>query len=182
MVDSWEARAMNHKPSTMLLSLIAAVARNNVIGSEGRLPWRLPDDLAHFKAITLGKPLIMGRRTFESIGRPLPGRQTIVLTRQAHWTASGCTVASTAETALQAAGSAPEVMVMGGAEIYRLFLPQAHRFYLTEVGAEVEGDTRFPDWNRNEWQERSREFHPADARHAVPFSIVVLERRTDVKS
>ena len=156
---------------------VVAMARNGVIGRDGGLPWRLPDDLGRFKAITMGKPILMGRRTVESLGRPLPGRENIVLTRDRSWSAPGCRVVHSLEEALAAAAGADELMVIGGAEIYRLAWPRLARLELTEVHADVEGDTRLEGFDAAEWREVAREHHPADERHALDFSFVTLERR-----
>ena len=162
----------------MRRSLVVAVARNGVIGRDNRLPWKLPDDLAYFKRVTMGHPIVMGRRTWESIGKPLPGRKNIVVTRQRDYQAAGCTVVHSLDEAWSAAGDADEVCVIGGTTLFEESLPIADRIHLTEVEAEVEGDTFFPTFDRGEWQEREVERHPADARHAYPFRIVVLERRS----
>ncbi|MCB8916812.1 MAG: type 3 dihydrofolate reductase [Ardenticatenaceae bacterium] len=159
------------------ISLIVALASNGVIGLDGGLPWRLPDDLRYFRQVTLGKPVVMGRKTYESIGRPLPGRENIILTRQPNYPAPGCTVVHSVAAALAAAGSAPEIMVIGGAEIYRLFLPLAHRLYLTLVAATPAGDTFMPNYDPAGWRETSRTHHPADNRHPFPFDWIILERR-----
>jgi len=161
------------------LVAVVAMADNGVIGRDNALPWRLPDDLKRFKAITLGKPILMGRKTFESLGRPLPGRDNIVLTRDRGWSAQGCRVVHTLDEAVAAAGSAAELMVIGGAEVYRLAWPRLERLELTEVHGAVEGDTRLDLFDSAEWREMAREPHPADARHALPFSFVTLERRLD---
>lgn len=161
----------------MTLSLIVAVADNGVIGQHNGLPWRLPGDLQRFKALTLGKPMIMGRKTFDSIGKPLPGRASIVITRQANLELPGCTVVDSVPAALVAAGAAPEIMVIGGADIYRQSLPQAQRIYLTRVHATVEGDAVFPALNLTDWREVAREDYPADDRHVYAYSFIVLERR-----
>jgi dihydrofolate reductase len=151
------------------ISLIAAVARNGVIGKDGRVPWHLPDELERFKATTMGHPLVMGRRTFESIGRTLPGRRTIVVTRDPRWHHPGVESAHSFAEALSLAGPADEVFVAGGAEVYAEALPFAHRLVLTEVDAEPEGDTWFPAWDRASWVEESREEHEG-------WSRVVYER------
>jgi dihydrofolate reductase len=156
---------------------VVAMAANGVIGRDGGLPWRLPDDLKRFKAITMGKPLLMGRRTFESLGRPLPGRANIVLTRDRGWSAPGCRVVHSLDEAVAAAGGAAELMVIGGAEIYSLAWPRLDGLELTEVHAEVDGDTRLDGFDPAEWREVARELHPADERHALAFSFVTLERR-----
>jgi dihydrofolate reductase len=142
------------------LSLIAAVAANGVIGSENELPWRLPEDLKRFKALTLGNPVIMGRRTFESIGHPLPGRRNIVVTRNPDYRAEVCETPNTFEAALAACqGGSDEIFVIGGAQIYAEALPLAQRLYLTEIRRAFEGDARFPDWDRTVWMEVAREAH-----------------------
>lgn len=140
------------------LSLIAAVAANGVIGSDNALPWRLPEDLKRFKALTTGHPVIMGRKTFESIGRPLPGRRNIVISRNEGYKADGCEVATSLSAALNScrAGS-NEIFVIGGAQIYAEALPQAQRLYLTEIRRDFAGDARFPTFDRHHWQEISRE-------------------------
>jgi dihydrofolate reductase len=161
----------------MRIALIVAMGRNRVIGVDGDLPWRLPDDLKHFRELTMGKPLIVGRKTYESIGGPLPGRFMIVLTRQEEYAAPGCVVVRTPQEALDVAGEAEEVVIGGGAAIYALYLPLAERIYLTEVAAEPAGDTVFPELDPEAWREVSRESHPADQRHAHAFDFVTLERR-----
>ena len=160
----------------MQLSIIVAVAENNVIGAGNQLPWRLPDDLRRFKALSLGKPVVMGRRTFDSIGRPLPGRTNIVISRQPGLRIDGCVVTPSVDAAFAAAQPAPEVIVIGGAEIYRQVLPRTNRIHLTRVHARIEGDVFFPELRAEEWREVDIEHHPADDRHAHPFSFITLER------
>lgn len=159
------------------MSLIVAVAANGVIGRDGDLPWRIPADLGFFKQTTMGKPIVMGRKTWDSIGRPLPGRNNIVLTRDQSFQAEGATVVADLEAALAAAGDAPEVMIIGGAQIYAIALPHAERVYLTEVHAAPEGDTRLPEFSSDEWREIAREDHEAEG-ETPAFSFVTLERRT----
>lgn len=154
---------------------VVAVAANGVIGSEGALPWHLPADLRHFKALTTGKPMIMGRKTFESLPGLLPGRRHIVLTRDTGWAEEGAEVAHSPEAAI-ALANAPHIAVIGGAEIYRQFLPHADRIEWTEVLAEPEGDTHFPAFDRSEWTEAAREEHPADGR-TPGFAFVTLLRK-----
>ncbi len=154
------------------------MARNRVIGRDNRLPWRLPADLAYFKQVTLGHPVIMGRRTWESIGRPLTGRSNIVVTRNPGYLAPGTTVVGSLEAAWQAAGTAEEACVIGGTSIFAEALPTADRIHLTEVDAEVQGDTYFPPFERSQWIEREIARHPRDERHEYAFRIVLLERRT----
>ena len=161
----------------MQISIVVAASANNVIGVNGQLPWRLPEDLQHFKQITMGKPMIMGRTTFESIGRALPGRQSIVLSRQTGFEAEGCDVVTTVEDAIKAAGDAEEVMIIGGGEIYRQFLPQADRIYLTRVQAEVDGDTLFPEIELDEWEVVAVEEYPAGDERELGFEIETLDRR-----
>lgn len=160
------------------VSLVVAMAEHRVIGRGNTLPWRLSEDLKRFKATTLGKPILMGRRTFESIGRALPARLNLVLTRDATWSAPGAVVVHSLEEALAQAGTAGELMVIGGAEIYRLVLPLARRIYLTHVHADVAGDTYFPAFDPAQWVEVACEAHPADERNEYPVTFLTLERRT----
>ncbi|MBS0373178.1 MAG: dihydrofolate reductase [Proteobacteria bacterium] len=159
------------------LEFVVAVARNGVIGLGNGLPWRLPADLAHFKRITLGHPVLMGRRTWQSIGRPLPGRRNLVLTRDREFRADGADVVHSLPEALAAVPAGERLMVIGGGELYRETLAAAEVLHLTEVHADPEGDAHFPDWRREDWQEISREAHPADERHTYPYSFVTLTRR-----
>jgi dihydrofolate reductase len=160
------------------ISFVVAFDRNRVIGKEGRLPWHLPDDMGYFRRVTMGKPVIMGRKTYASIGKPLVGRQNIVLTRDPDYKAPGCTVVYSVSEALATAGDAPEVMIAGGAEIYAALLPLANRMYLTLVNTEVrEGDAFFPALDPQEWREVSREFHDSNNRHPYSFEWVLLERK-----
>ena len=161
----------------MRRSLVVAMARNRVIGRDNRLPWRLPADLAYFKQVTTGHPVVMGRRTYESIGRPLPGRQNIVVTRNRAFSAPGCTVVGSLDEAWKAAGDADEVSVIGGTTLFAETLPIADRIHLTEVEAAVPGDTFFPEFDRSQWNEREVARHAADERHEHPFRIVVLDRK-----
>jgi dihydrofolate reductase len=140
-----------------VISLVAAHARNRVIGAGNRLPWHLPEDLPRFKRLTMGAPVIMGRKTHESIGKVLPGRRNIVVTRQTGARFEGCEVAGSLEAALALAADAPEVFVIGGAELYRLALPRADRLYLTLIDADYAGDAFFPEIDPAEWRETSRE-------------------------
>jgi dihydrofolate reductase len=159
-----------------LISLIVAMAQNGVIGRDNALPWRLPADLKRFKAFTLGKTVLMGRKTFESIGRPLHGRDNLVLTRDRRWLASGVIVVHSVEQALAQAG-ANELVAIGGAQIYRMLMPFARRIYLTHVHADVPGDTFFPDFDPTQWDDVECRMHPADEEHAYPVTFVTLERR-----
>lgn len=161
------------------LTLIVAVADNGVIGREGGLPWRLSEDLRRFKQRTLGRPVAMGRKTWESLGKPLPGRTNIVITRRGDYQVdvSGVIVARDLDAAIAAAGEVDEVMIIGGAEIYALALPRADLVELTQVHAIVEGDTVFPTLPSADWKEISRTDHPADERNQYPTSFVTLQRR-----
>ncbi|MCD6705770.1 MAG: type 3 dihydrofolate reductase [Thiobacillus sp.] len=158
------------------VSVIAALARNRVIGIENRLPWRLPEDLAHFKALTLNHPILMGRKTFESLGRPLPGRTNIVITRNPGYRRDGCLVADSIAAALALCRDAAEVFFIGGAELYAQAIPLADRLYLTEVDIEAEGDARFPDYDRSAFREVSRESHTGEKGDALEFDFAVYER------
>ncbi len=164
------------------LALIVAAAENGVIGRNNALPWRLPEDLRYFKRVTMGKPIIMGRKTFESIGKPLPGRTNIVITRNPAFHAEGVNVVSSLEAALELAqhialiDGAQEVVVIGGAEIYQAALPQADRLYLTEVHASVEGDAVLPAIDWSQWREVSRERHAAQPPNDYDYSFVCYER------
>ncbi len=161
---------------TAPLTLIAAMARNRVIGRNNRLPWRLPADLRFFKQTTMGKPLVMGRRTWESIGRPLPGRRMMVLSRIPGYSALGCEVAASLDEALNLAGDAPELMVIGGAALYTQTLPLAGRLVLTRIEAEIPGDVWFPIWDERDWRLDWEESHSADADQAWPYRFQRWER------
>jgi len=158
------------------VSVIAALARNRVIGIENRLPWRLPEDLAHFKALTLNHPILMGRKPFESLGRPLPGRTNIVITRNPGYRRDGCLVADSIPAALALCRDAAEIFFIGGAELYGQAIPLADRLYLTEVDIEAEGDARFPDYDRSAFREISRESHTGEKGDALEFDFAVYER------
>ncbi len=161
-----------------MISLIAALAADRIIGMENAMPWNLPADLAWFKRNTLNKPVIMGRLTFESIGRPLPGRLNIVVSRQPG-THEGVTWATSLDEAIKIAGDAEEIMVIGGGRIYEQMLAHADRLYLTHIDAEVEGDTQFPDYEPDEWQSTFSEFHDADAQNSHSYCFEILDRRTE---
>jgi dihydrofolate reductase len=163
----------------MSLSLVVAVADNGVIGRGGGLPWHLPDDLRHFKQVTMGKPVLMGRRTHESIGRALPGRRNLVLSRAAgvaSATADGVEYCGSLDEALQRCGDAAEICVIGGVAVFALALPRATLMHLTRVRASVEGDVSFPAVDWSQWHELERHDHAADARHAYPLSFITLQR------
>jgi len=154
------------------------MAHNRVIGINNTLPWDLPADMRHFREQTMGKPILMGRKTYDSIGRSLPGRQNIVVTRDSSVTIDGCDVVNSIDEALKIAGDAPEVMVMGGESFYRQMLPAANRLVLTMIDLEIEGDAWFPEWTESEWQEVGREDHQADEKNRWPYSFVTMERTT----
>jgi dihydrofolate reductase len=160
----------------MRIAIIAAVARNGVIGREGRLPWRLPDDLKRFKQLTQDHAVIMGRVTYESIGLPLPRRQNIVVSRSHTVAPAGCLGANSLATALALVDRRDECFVIGGAQLYKEAIPLAHRMYLTQIAADTEGDVRFPAYDERPWRVIAREPHPADAKHEYAFEFVTLER------
>ena len=155
----------------MIISLIAAMDRNHLIGRDNGLPWHLPDDFKHFKAVTLGKPVIMGRKTFESIGKPLPGRKNIVVSRSG-FSANGVISVSGIEQALAAAGDAEEIMVIGGANLYQQMIDRADKLYLTHVDGEFEGDAWFPEFNLDDWKIISSKQYRADDRNNFNFTII----------
>jgi dihydrofolate reductase len=159
------------------LELVVAVSENDVIGRGNQLPWRLPADLRHFKSLTLGKPILMGRKTYESIGKALPGRTNIVLSRSQEFSPNDCAVVKTLDAARMTAGAETPLMVIGGAEIYRQCLPLASRIHLTLVHTQIEdGDTVFAGWRGAEWGASSRERHEADDKNAYAYSFITLER------
>ena len=160
----------------MIISLIAALAENRAIGKNNQLLWHLPNDLRWFKKNTIGKPIIMGRKTYESIGRPLPQRQNIVVTRNFHFEAPGCTVVTSLEAALEAARGAEEVMVIGGAELYALALPQTKRLYLTRVQGTFDADAYFPELDWQVWRETFKEEQPLDLKNTLGHTFQILER------
>jgi dihydrofolate reductase len=168
---------LNAAGAAAALELVLAVAENDVIGRGNQLPWHLPADLRHFKSLTFGKPVLMGRKTYESIGKALPGRKNIVLSRSPGFSPGDCVVVKTLDEARMAAGSARALMVIGGAEIYRQCLPFARRIHLTLVHTRIEnGDTVFAGWRGAEWRESSRERHEADDKNAFAYSFITLER------
>ena len=166
---------MTHGRSA-LISIIAAMSENRIIGRGNRLPWHLPADLAHFKALTLGKPIVMGRRTWESLPGLLPRRTHIVVTRDPSCRAEGCILAGSPEDAIAAAGDVAEIMVIGGAGLYRAMLPLVGRMYLTRVAAVLEGDVSFPDWDSGCWREIERKERPSDERNRYDLTFLTLER------
>jgi dihydrofolate reductase len=162
-----------------MISLVVAMAQDRVIGKNNGMPWHLPADLKHFKKITLGKPIIMGRKTFESIGRALPNRRNIVVSRNPDYAAPGCEMAQSLDEALALFSDQDEIFVIGGAQLFQDALPLASRLYLTFIDLTVEGDTFFPAWNPDEWTEVSRESFPADADNAYDLEFVSLVRSRD---
>jgi dihydrofolate reductase len=164
----------------MKIALIVAVSQNNVIGRDNQLPWHLPEDLKYFKSVTMGKPILMGRKTFDSIGRPLPGRTNIVITRDPEWTAQGVEIASDIEVALAMGKKAcqavavDEIMVIGGAQIYQKLLPYADRLYLTRVEAKVQGDAVFPEIDPAQWQQIAEEIPEKIDSH--PYRFLIFDR------
>ncbi len=157
--------------------MVAAMDRNHLIGNNNQLPWHLPADFAHFRSVTMGKPIVMGRKTFESIGKPLPGRTNIVLSRNPETQFEGAVCVSNIEQALAAVPDAEEIMIIGGSTIYQMLLPQANRLYLTFVDAEFEGDAWFPDVDDNQWFESDSRIRPADEKNAYNCRFVTLEKK-----
>ena len=162
------------RPSATRVYLVAALAANGVIGANGKLPWHLPEDLRHFKALTLGHPVIMGRKTWESLGRALPGRENIVVTRAPGYEAPGASVASSLDAALALCAGEPTVFVMGGGELYAQALPAADGLVLTEIQRDYAGDARFPDYDRKAWRETQRK--PQTGADGLRFDFVLYER------
>ncbi len=162
----------------MIISLIAAMGKGRVIGIENRLPWRLPADMKHFRALTMGKPVLMGRKTFDSIGKPLPGRSNIVVSQDPDFHPDGVAMANSIAEALAAGREAAEIMVIGGASFYAQLLPRAQRLYITEIHHDFAGDAFFPAWDPGEWREIEREDHGADGDNNYPYSFITLVRNT----
>lgn len=159
----------------MKISMIAAMAHDRIIGKDNSMPWHLPADFAWFKRCTMGKPIVMGRKTFESIGRPLPGRLNIVISRNPDFAPQGITVVNDIAAAKLAAGDVPELMIIGGGSIYQACLPMADSLYLTFIDADLDGDTQFPNWGNN-WQVVAKEHHDSDANNAYAMEFVILAR------
>jgi dihydrofolate reductase len=159
----------------MIISMIAAMADNRIIGKDNQMPWHLPADFAWFKRCTMGKPVVMGRKTYESIGRPLPGRLNIVISRDTSLSIEGVTTVTSIEQALEVAGDSEEVMIIGGGAIYAACLAIANKLYVTHIDAEIEGDTQFPDWG-NEFKETYSEAYQADEKNAYNMRFTVLEK------
>ena len=160
----------------MNISIVVAMSSNSLIGKDGNLPWHLSADLQHFKSITMVKPIVMGRLTYESIGRPLPGRENIVLTRDPGYKADGCTIVHDLEQVTSRCSDTDEIMIIGGAQLYIETIPLANKLFITEVHAELDGDTFFPDFERKQWREIERQRFDADEKNDFNYSFVVLER------
>jgi len=160
----------------MIVSIIAAMDRNRLIGNNNQLPWHLPVDFAHFKSVTMGKPIVMGRKTFESIGKPLPGRQNIVLSRDSNWQTDGVVVAGNLDDTFALAGAADEIMVIGGSTVYQLAMPRVQRMYLTHVEAEFEGDAWFPEIAQDEWDISATQTSEIDERNRYRCRFVTYEK------
>ena len=161
----------------MIISFVVAMSKNRVIGKDNSIPWNMPADFKHMRELTIGKPLIMGRKTHESIGKPLPNRTNIILTRDKNYKSEGCTVVHSVEDALNAAEGAKEAIIFGGEDIYKLFLSKADKMYLTIIDAEIDGDTYFPEFKLANWEEIYHIHHPKDDRHTHDFSFVTLEKK-----
>lgn len=159
----------------MIISMIAAMANDRIIGKDNQMPWHLPADFAWFKRSTMGKPVVMGRKTYDSIGRPLPGRQNIVISRDASLAIEGVVTVTSIDEALQVAGDVEEVMIIGGGTIYEACLDKANKLYVTHIEAEIQGDTQFPAWSE-EFKETYSESYSADEKNAYDMRFVVLER------
>lgn len=169
---------MTDRANRPRISLIAALTPQRVIGIDNSLPWRLPADMQWFRQHTLGKPIVMGRKTFDSFGgKPLPKRTNIVVTRDPDYRADGAVVVMSIDEAIDAAGDAGEIMIIGGASFYAQMLPRADRLYLTYVDADIEGDAWFPEFDASQWQETERTHHPADDKNPYPHDYVILDRR-----
>ncbi len=160
----------------MKISLIVALATNHCIGLNNQLPWRQSADLQHFKTTTMGKPILMGRKTYESIGRPLPGRHNIIITRNTHYHVEGCDIQHSLEAAIAACQDQDEIMITGGGQLFEQAMPLVERMYLTWIHTNIDGDAFFPSWQAEQWQEVSRQSYNADEKNQFDYSFVVLER------
>ena len=161
----------------MRISLIAAMASNRAIGIRNTLPWHLPEDLKRFKALTMGHHIVMGRKTYDSIGKPLPGRDTVIVTRNADYAVPGCLAVNSIDAALTVSHGDDEIFFVGGAELYRQALPIAHRIYLTEIQRVFDGDAFFPEFDRSQWIETAREKHRIDDANGFEYHFVVYDRQ-----
>lgn len=162
----------------MRISIIAAMAANRTIGLENRLPWHLPDDLKRFKALTMNHHIVMGRKTYDSIGKPLPGRDTIIVTRNMDYAVPGCVAVNSLDAALTVSFSDEEVFFVGGADLYRQALPIANRIYLTEIRRVFDGDAFFPEFDMSQWSETSREPHRTDGDNGFEYHYVIYDRKS----
>lgn len=169
-----ESRILNPRSR---LSIIVAMAKNRVIGADNTLPWHLPADLKHFKALTMGHHIVMGRKTYESIGKPLPGRTSVVVTRNANYAQPGVVVVNSLEAAISACGEDAEIFVIGGAELYRQAIDLADRIYLTEIDADISGDAHFTEFDRKLWQETERVSHAPDEKNLYHYHFLVFDRK-----
>ncbi|MEE9452206.1 MAG: type 3 dihydrofolate reductase [Gammaproteobacteria bacterium] len=160
-----------------MISIIAALSQNYVIGHNNQLPWHLSADLRHFKKLTLGKPIVMGRKTFVSIGKPLPGRKNIVVSRDKNFHAEGILVVNSLDAAIEAAADAPEIMITGGSVLFEQAMPLVSRMYLTFIAKDFEGDVFFPQWDKQQWHEVSREDHLQNADNPLSYSFVTLQKK-----
>jgi dihydrofolate reductase len=161
----------------MIISLIAAMTPDRVIGKNNQLPWQMPADLQHFKKITLHKTIVMGRKTYQSIGRPLPHRRNIVITRDRHFMAPGCEIFHSLALALEALEAEAEIFIIGGGELYTQTIDHANYLYLTFIHAPIQGDSFFPEWDSNDWVEILRELHLADEENPYDYTFSLLEKR-----
>ena len=164
-------------PQSPILSIIVAMAKNHTIGINNSLPWRCPEDLKYFKALTMGHHMIMGRKTFDSIGKPLPGRTTVVVTRNADLEIAGCVIAHSLKEAIAACAGDDEIFIVGGAELYRQAVPLADTLYITEIQQDVEGDAHFPEFDISAWQETSREVRTQDTPQPLEFHFVTYRKK-----
>jgi len=162
----------------MIISIIVAIGRNKVIGNKNTIPWKLPADMNYFRKMTIGKPVIMGRKTFESIGKPLPERTNIIITRDQNYKAEGCIVVHSVDEAIKAAEGSKEAMVIGGSQIYKEFLPIANKMYITLIDADFNGDTYFPEYNIEEWEETVYEEHERDKDNQYNYTFLILRRKS----
>lgn len=160
----------------MRKSIVVAMARNGVIGVDNRMPWHLPADLAHFKQLTMGHSIVMGRKTFESIGRPLPGRRNLVITRNATWQTNGCEAFTSLDAALKTCANEKEVFIIGGGAIYQAAMPLMDRLYVTEIEGDFTGDTTFLPIDRGMWKETSRTHRTADEKNIYPMNFVIYDK------
>lgn len=164
----------------MNISIIAAMTDDRLIGLDNTLPWRLPADLKHFKQLTIGKPIIMGRKTFDSIGRPLPDRKNIIISRNQDLIIPDCDTVTSIDAAVELAGDVSEIMIIGGAQIYAHALPKTTRMYLTLVHVKIDGDTYFPEWNQDEWSVVSKETYQADELNQYDYSFVEMAKNASI--